>query len=143
MFPTTIIMRRLADEYQGQFSMRDMQSNIFIQFLEILNSFLVPYILVIFLKKEFFLKKYFTEFTKIFFIVFASSKLLTIIMTLLSQTLPPEIYFSNAMQQAGGFMLELIIFYIAVCFIDKVDKENVLKQSSHTPQPTPATPAEV
>ncbi|MFH1565058.1 MAG: hypothetical protein ABIC82_04390 [bacterium] len=117
IFLTSIIVRRAGlDHFQEQM-------NIFTRFWGILSSCIIPYILLVFLKKEFFLKKYFTEFTKVFFVLFISDELAAII-PILFYKIFPEIFLSNPVQ-ITGFILKLIIFYITVCFIDKIDKEKV------------------
>lgn len=124
IFPLAIIARRAGpDGFQEQM-------NIFNKFFGILSSCIIPYLLLIFLKKEFFLKKYFTEFTKIFFIVFISRELVATIPILFYKNFS-EFILSNSIQsniiQVMGIILELFIFYIAVCFIDQIDKESVQK----------------
>lgn len=118
VFLTSIIARRAGlENFQEQIIT-------FSNFFGILYSLLVPYILLVFLKKKFFLKKYFTEFTKIFFIFYIARELIGIIPTLLYKILSIEIFLSNPIQVIG-FISHFIIYYIAICFIDKVDKVKV------------------
>lgn len=118
LFLTSIIVSRAGlDHFQEQM-------NIFTSFWGIFNSLFVPYITLVFLKKEFFWKKYFTEFTKVFFIVYMTQELFGIIKILIYKTFPPEIYLSNVVNTLY-IILILIVYYIAICFIDKIDREQV------------------
>ncbi|MFC1613197.1 hypothetical protein ACFL23_02580 [Patescibacteria group bacterium] len=91
---------------------------IIIYSLNILNLFIISYFVLAFLKKKLFFKKYFIELIKVFLIFFIAKKIHTLFLTLLYKTVRSEIYFSNAMQ-ITGFILQVIIYYIAVCFVFK------------------------
>ncbi len=109
IFLTGIISRNIAFENHAKF-------NFSLHLLCVLNLFIVSYAVTIFLKKEFFLKKYFLDLTKVFFIFLASSIISSKIVSLLYRIIPSEIYFSNA-TQIIGLLLQIIIYYIAICFI--------------------------
>lgn len=95
------------------------QINIFNKFFGVLSSFFVPYAIFIFLKKNFSLKKDFTGFSKIFFIVYAARELVGIIPILIYKIFPGVIFSNPA--QIAGVGLQFIIYYIAICFIDKIN----------------------
>lgn len=95
------------------------QIDIIIQFFQILNLFVVSYILLVFLKKEFFLKKYLIDFTKVFLILFISEKLSAATLFLSYKFLPVAIYFSNFMQLVGIIVVGLIS-YMAICCVDSL-----------------------
>lgn len=95
------------------------QINIISWFFQILNLFIVSYILLAFIKKEFFIKKYSIDFIKVFLILFISEKLFAAILFLFYKFLTADIYFSNLMQIIG-IIVAGVIYYIAICCVDSL-----------------------
>src|SRR4030043_789262 len=104
-FCGTFFIRNFNIEYYGK-------NNAIASFLSIT---VISYIILNFLKKK---EGCIREFLIIFLIFLISEKLLSFVPTLFFKWLSSKIYYSNNLQIAG-FILQCVIFYIAVCFVDK------------------------
>lgn len=104
----------------GGLEMRE-KMGIISHFLEALRLLIVSYLVLIFLKKEFFLKKYFKEFIEIFFALFVLDKLFALIFSLIPLNIGSSIFV-----QATYLVLHIIMYCAVICFIAE---ENC--QSSH------------
>lgn len=119
IFLTAIISRNIGFENYKKV-------NVIFHLLSYLKLFIVSYATILFLRKEFFIKKYFIDFIKVFFILFILGEISSKITTLFYKVFPSEIFLSNA-TQILGLILQIIISYIAVCFIVSfVDKKQTI-----------------
>lgn len=82
--------------------------------LRALNLLIVSYLVLVFLKKKLFLKKYFKEFIEIFFALFILDKLFALVFS----SIPLNIG-SSVLIQASYLVLQIIIYCAAICFITK------------------------
>lgn len=109
-FSVAFLIRSFSFEYYGKIS----------AIASFLSITIISYIIFVFLKRK---KGCLREFLIIFLIFLISEKLLSFVPILFFKWLPSKIYYSNNLQIAG-FILQFIIFYIAVCFVDKFVMEN-------------------
>jgi len=89
----------------------------FLYLPKLLILLIVSYAMLTFIKKSFLSKKYLKELAIIFLSLFTAERLSAAIPVAFSKVFSSEIYFSNT-AQAASFILQLVIFYIAICFID-------------------------
>lgn len=89
-------------------------------FLEAIRLLVVSYVVLVFLKKEFFLKKYFKELAGLFFALLIFSNLFALLSDLFYKIGLFKID-SSIIIQAPYFALQLFVYYIIICFIAKED----------------------
>ncbi len=101
--------------------------------LKILKLFIVSYITIAFIKKEFFLKKYFKELARLFVVLFLSNVLFALLANLAYSIGLFKIN-SVSMVQLLHFDLQLVAYYVIICFFVRRDEIGIssLTQGEHT-----------
>jgi len=89
--------------------------------LKVSSLFIVSYITIAFIKKEFFLKKYFKELVRLFVVLFIVNVLFALL-TNIAYSIGLFKIDSLSMAQILHFDLQLVAYYVIICFFVRRDE---------------------